>query len=369
MKVLHVYKDYAPVVGGIENHLRLLAACQVRAGLEVTVLVAHPGRRTTIREEDGVRVVRTARLGTIASTPISPALVRWLRRLSTDVLHLHAPHPPGELAAAVCRRRATVLTYHSDIVRQRVLGRLYRPLQRRMLRRVERILVTSPRYLETSRTLRPHADRCRVVPLGIDPAPFLEPDAAAVAVARARFGDRAVLFVGRLRYYKGVQHLIAAMTEVEGSLIVAGDGPMEAEWRELGRRLLPGRCHFLGAVPPLELAALYGAACVAVLPSVERSEAFGLALVEAMAAGVPVVSTELGTGTSWVNQDGVTGLVVRAADPEALAAAIRELLAAPERRRLMGEAGRRRVLAELDAERMTGRVIAIYHEALAARSV
>jgi rhamnosyl/mannosyltransferase len=369
VKVLHVYKDYAPVLGGIENHLRLLATRQARAGLEVTVLVAHPGRRTTIGDEEGVRVIRAARLGTVASTPISPSLVAWLRRLSTDVLHLHAPHPPGELAAPLCRPRSTVLTYHSDIVRQRVLGRLYRPLQRRMLKRVDRILVTSPRYLETSRTLAPHADRCRVVPLGIDPAPFLEPDAEVMAEARARYGDRAVLFVGRLRYYKGIQHLIAAMKEVEGSLIVAGDGPMESEWRELGRRLLPGRCHFLGAVSTIELAALYGAAAVAVLPSVERSEAFGVALVEAMAAGLPVVSTELGTGTSWVNQDGVTGLVVRAGDPAALATAIRDLLAAPERRRLLGQAGRRRVLAELDAERMTSRVIAIYDEALAARSV
>jgi rhamnosyl/mannosyltransferase len=142
---------------------------------------------------------------------------------------------------------------------------------------------------------------------------------------------------------------------------------MESEWRQLGHRLLPDRCHFLGEVPAPELAALYAAADVAVLPSVERSEAFGLVLLEAMAAGVPVISTELGTGTSWVNQDGVTGRVVRGGDPAALAEAMRGLLAAPEQRRAMGDAGRRHVLTEHTADRMTSRVLAIYEEALAAR--
>jgi rhamnosyl/mannosyltransferase len=373
VKVVHVYKDYPPVWGGIENHLRLLAEAQAAAGLEVTVVVTATDARTTTAFERGVRVVRAARLAAVASTPLSPSLLRSLRRLAAthpDVVHVHAPYPPGELGAALCAARATVVTYHSDIVRQRLLGRVYRPLQQRLLRGADRILVTSPRYLSTSTALAAHLERCQVVPLGIDPEPLLHADPAAAAAVRARFGGPLVLFVGRLRSYKGLDHLLAAMATLPGraALVVAGSGPLERRWRQLAAPLVAaGRCHFLGEVPDGDLPALYAAADVFVLPSVERSEAFGVVLLEAMAAAVPVVSTELGTGTSWVNLDGETGRVVPPRDPPALASAIAELLAAPERGRALGLAGRRRVLTEFTAARMTARVIASYREVLTHR--
>ena len=147
MRILHLYKDYSPVLGGIENHIRVLAEAQVARGHDVTVLAANRGWRTSLQTMNGVNVVLASRLGTIASTPISPSLFYWLARIETDIAHLHFPHPPGEVAHLLLGRAAgTVITYHADIVRQRRLLRVYQPLLRRVLARADRILVTSPTY-------------------------------------------------------------------------------------------------------------------------------------------------------------------------------------------------------------------------------
>ena len=172
MKVLHIYKAYPPVVGGIEYHLRLLAEAQARRNLDVTVLVASAVGRASVHEESGVRVIRTRPWMAVASTPVSPGLARWTRRIVPDVTHLHFPYPPGELAHwAFGRGRVTIVSYHSDIVRQRWLGRLYGPLMRRLLIKSDWVLVGSPPYLQTSPHLREMTESCSVVPYGIDPTP------------------------------------------------------------------------------------------------------------------------------------------------------------------------------------------------------
>lgn len=369
LRVLHVYKDYPPVVGGIENHLRLLAERQAARGLDVTVLVtARPGAQG-VAVENGVRVIRAARLGEALSTPFSLELAGWLRRLAPDVTHLQFPYPPGELAhLAWGRARATVVTYQSDIVRQRLTGLAYRPLLRRVLQRADRIIATSPGYLASSAVLAGLRERCAVVPLAIDSAAF-RPDPGAGRELRRRHPGPLVLFVGRLRYYKGLEHLVGAMAEVPATLLVAGDGRLRADLeRRAARSAAAGRVRFLGHVPQEELLAHYAAADVAVLPSSHRSEAFGLVLLEAMACGRPVVSTELSTGTSWVNRHGDTGLVVPPRDPRALAAALRLLLDDERLRARMGERARRRVTEEFDADLMVSRVLAVYDEALRART-
>ncbi len=371
MRVLHVYKTYPPVLGGIEGHLELLCRHQARQGLEVTVVVtgAGPTRETV---EDGVRVIRCRRLAELRSMPLSLDLVRRVRGLRPDVTHLQSPFPLGELAHWLGgRSRATVVTYQSDIVRQRFLGRLYRPLLVRGLRRADRILVTSPRYLETSAVLRRVASRCQVVPLGIEVDAWSRPDPELVARFRRRWPGPLVLFVGRHRAYKGLEDLVAVAERTPGArFLLAGDGPRRRAVEQAARRGdAAGRIHFAGDLSRAELAACYVAADLLVLPSRLRSEAFGLVLVEAMAAGLPVISTELGTGTSWVNLDGESGLVVPPADPAALAAAISRLLADPERRRRMGQAARARVVAEFSAELMVERVLEVYRQVLAEKPV
>lgn len=370
MHILHLYKDYFPVLGGIENHIRALAQTQTAHGHQVTVLVTSLDRRTHEEDDHGVRVIKAARLAAPASTPISLAMPLLLHRQRPDIIHLHFPYPWGELSAFLCGPAVPwVMTYHSDIVRQRVLGTIYAPLLKRVLGRTARIIATSPRYIETSPWLRSFAGKCTVVPLGVDTARLRDVRAEQVEAVRRRFPGPLLLFVGRLRYYKGVEHLIRAMAGIpRARLLIVGDGPMRRPWGELTTALgAADRVHFLGEVPDADLPALYHACDVFVLPASQRSEAFGTVLLEAMACGKPVVTTELGTGTSWVNRHGETGLVVPPADPDALAEAIRALLADADARRRMGEAARRRVEEEFTLERMAAGVERTYAEVLEGR--
>ena len=371
MKILHIYKDYHPVFGGIENHLRWLAEAQAARGHDVTVLVTNPaGMKTTISEENGVQAIRAARVATIASTPISLSMPVILRRQQPDIVHLQFPYPVGETSQWLMRRgRATVISYQSDVVRQATILRFYAPILKRVLQQADRILASSPNYIQSSPWLRPLADKCTVVPLGIDVSRFSTPRPQAVHAIRQRYPGPILLFVGRLRYYKGLDTLIRAMQQVEATLLVVGTGPEADHLTALRDDLgLAGKVHFLGDVGDDQLPAHYQAADIFVLPSSHRSEAFGIVLLEAMAAGTPLISTELGTGTSWVNQDGVTGLVVPPRDADALAAAINRLLGDEALRKAMGDRAQDRARTEFDLPVLVDRVLAVYEQVLAEKS-
>lgn len=377
MNILHVYKDYYPVLGGIENHVKVLAEAQARAGHNVIVLVTARGPRTTLEDLGGVRVIKAGRFATIASAPLSLSLPVILARLRPDITHLHFPYPLGEAAQALLgRSRRTVITYHSDIVRQQGLLRLYRPLLWRVLAKADRIIATSPNYVATSPFLQRFADKCVIIPLGVDVDRFQQADPAQVAAIRTK-GSRngfsrepILLFVGRLRYYKGLDDLLRAMAllrdtpdQLTTTLLIGGSGPMEAAWRALAQELgLTEQVHFLGDVPEETLPALYHAADLYVLPANSRAEAFGVALLEAMAAGLPVISTEVGTGTSYVNIHGETGLIVPPRDPERLAQAIAILLNDPALRQRLGAQAQARVRAQFSQATMIERVLDLYSE-------
>jgi rhamnosyl/mannosyltransferase len=360
MRIIHVYKDYYPVLGGIENTIKVLAEGHADAGHDVSVLVCNRGFQSVRAMRNGVSVIQPGRLTTMASMPLS--LRQWiaLAGLHPDVIHVHSPYPLGEVGVWLLKRRTPfVITYHSDVVRQQGWLRLYGPLFRRVLQRADRIMPTSPQYLETSPWLAPVRDRCAVVPLGVDAQRFIPPPAPFE-------GPPTLLFVGRLRYYKGLDTLLRAMVELpDVQLKVVGSGPMEMEWRALSASLgVEHRVTFLGEVPDARLPALYRRAHLFVLPANARSEAFGMVLLEAMASGLPCVSTEVGTGTSWVVRDGVTGRVVPPEAPGVLAAAIERLLQDPARLRAMGEAARARVELEFTLPRMMDRVMAVYRSVI-----
>jgi rhamnosyl/mannosyltransferase len=372
VNILHLYKDYPPILGGIENHVRLLAEGQAARGHTVTVLVTNPaGSRTTSTTEDGVRVIRAGRLATVASTPLSTALPWQLLRQRPDVVHLHFPYPVGEVSEWLLRSgRRRVLTYHSDVVRQAGILRFYRPLLKQVLRSVDTIIVGSP-PMRNSAYLAEHLGKVHFVPYGIPLDRFRSEPAegdrvrikAAIAAhwAPGTNEGNLLLFVGRLRYYKGLDTLIQALPSIDAGLIVVGIGPMQAEWQALAHSLnVAERIAWMGEVPDADLPTVYHQASLFVLPASHPSEAFGLVQVEAMAAGLPVVCTELGTGTSYVNQNGVTGCVVPARDPKALANAINQLLSQPDLRGRMGEAARRRAADEFDLDIMVERVLELY---------
>lgn len=371
MRVLQIYKDYAPVVGGIENHLRVLTEGLRSCGIDARVLVTNTGPQSRQETIGGVPVTKAGRLVNVSSAPIAPAMYPALRQMErvADIAHLHLPYPPAELGQLLLgRSRRTVLSYHSDIVRQKVLGAFYSPFLRIILQRADLIAVASPAYVRTSAFLPAVAEKCRVIPYGIDLERFRLTSrlSAAAAAMRAEHGGKPlILFVGRLRHYKGLDVLLRAMAGLDARLLIVGTGPMEATWREtMERAHLAGKVAFAGDLSDEELVVAYHAADVFVLPSTNRAEAFGIVQLEAMACGLPVVCTELGTGTSFVNVDGTTGFVVPPDDAEALHSAIRRLLADTSLRASMGRAATERVRSEFSRETMLARMIAFYQEAL-----
>lgn len=362
MKILHIYKDYHPILGGIENHIKTLAEAQAASGHEVTVLVTNPATLPSREQMQGVTVIRAGRLATVASTPLSVALPWHLRRQQPDITHLHFPYPLGEVSQLLAgRQRPFLISYHSDIVKQQSILRFYQPLLHRVLQKANHIIAGSPHYIQSSPYLHPIAAKCTAVPYAVDPIRF---NGTHPLIPPADIPT--ILFMGRHRYYKGVDDLLRAMPGQSARLLIGGDGPERQNWEQLVEELgLNGRVQFLGNISDDDLPRVYASADIFVLPANARSEAFGKVLLEAMASGLPCITTELGTGTSFVVQHGVTGLVVPPKQPEQLAHAITQLTTNADLRRQMGQAGRDRAENEFSTERMVGRVLAIYDEILA----
>lgn len=376
MRVTMLNKYYHPHLGGIEHHMRDLSAGLTAAGHQVRAIVANEGRDRVTDAVDGVEVTRLPRTFAYSSTPVAPAMRSELRAQATgargeapDVFHVHTPYPWGEVSWLRARTGVpTVLTYHSDIVRQRILGSAYRPLLERVLDGVDLIIAGSPNMVEHSELLAGRADKCRVVPYGIDVLLFKDTPATLerAAALREAHARKIVLFVGRLVYYKGADVLLRAMRSVDADLVVIGRGPMEGELREYAlAHGISSRVTFLEPLPDAELAAWYHAADIFCLPSVARSEAFGLVQIEAHASGTPAVSTDLTTGVPFANLDGVTGLTVPVGDAEALAGALTRLVVDDELRARLGAQARERARRDFTIPRMAADTLAVYEEAIA----
>jgi rhamnosyl/mannosyltransferase len=342
LKVLHVGKFYPPVHGGMETHLQAICV-GLRQYVDVRVLVANTGRTTTVDRVDDLTVTRSASLGTLAGTSVCPTMVSAIRRSDADVVHIHHPNPTAALAyLASGHRGPLVVTYHSDIIRQRRLAAMIAPLINGMLGRAAAIVCSSPHYIESSPVLRPYASRCHVLPYAIPVEDYERVDQVAVARIRKRYGARLVLGVGRYVGYKGFEYLVAAMRHVDGTLVLVGDGPERDHLAHLASEYgIADRVHLVVGVR--DAAPFYHAADVFVLPSIGRNESFGLVQLEAMASGTPVVNTAIDSGVPYVSRHEVTGLTVPPAEVNALASAITTLLANPDLRARYGAAGRRRV--------------------------
>jgi rhamnosyl/mannosyltransferase len=361
LRVLQVGKFYPPHRGGMESHLQALCG-QLRGSVDVEVLVSSDTRETDEEILDSVKVTRVGTLFDFAAAPVCPEAVRRIRESRADIVHIHWPHPTALLAyLASGHKGRLVITYHSDIVRQRVLAKLFWPVLRKVLERADAIIAASPNYVESSHVLRRFKDKCRVIPFGVPLAQFDCFDPEEVARIRARFGPRVVLGVGRLIYYKGFEHLVRAMKRVDGHLVIVGEGPLRGALElEAERAGVRGRVTFLGHVD--DVVPYYHAADVFALSSVARSEAFGIVQLEAMACGKPVVNTRLDSGVTFVSVDGVTGLTVPPADSESLASALNRLLEDSALAARYGRAARLRVEREFDLEAMGRRTLSLYDE-------
>jgi rhamnosyl/mannosyltransferase len=367
VRVLELGKYYYPYMGGIEHHLYVLAN-ELRRHHDLEVVVANTARRTTREVVDGVSVTRCAALGHIASTTLSPGMPLELSRREYDVLHLHLPNPMGAVSYLLSKkpkRHRLVVTYHSDVVRQRLLQKAHAPLVERVLARADTVIATSPNYVASSEVLRRFRTKCVVVPYGIDldlyrPSPEREAEAQAI---RGRFGGGPLLLgVGRLIYYKGFEHAIRALAKIpDAHLLLIGEGPLRGELEALARACnVFHRVTLLGNVHNNDIAPYYLASDLYLLPSTARSEAFGIVQIEALAAGRPVVNTSLASGVPFVSLHDRTGLTVPPGDSDALANAVKRLLEDEELRRRFGAAGRARAEAEFSKETLARRLLAVY---------
>jgi len=361
LKVLHVGKFYPPHMGGIETHLQALCE-ELKQSLRLSVVVSSDGTQASRESLHGVPVSRVPTRLVLASTPLCPSMIGEIRRSDADLIHIHLPNPMAVMAYLASGHPAPlVVTYHSDTVRQKALGALFEPFLHHALRRSAAIIATSPDYRRTSLVLARYLDRCHVIPYGIPLDQFDQCDASAVQRLRAQYGERLVISVGRLVYYKGFEYLIRAMAKVNGKLLIAGDGPLRPSLEELSRTLgLRERVVFLGEIQNQDVIPYYHAADVFALASVERSEAFGIVQIEAMASGLPVVNTKLDSGVPFVSLHQQTGLTVPPRDSEALADAINRLLDDPTLRRSYGQAARERARQEFSAATMASKTFDLY---------
>ncbi len=387
MQICHLGKYYFPVTGGIETHVRTLAKAQAAEGASVRVVcISHQdanGRDVTSRplaasqsseEQDGdIRVTRIGRKFSLARWDVCPGMRRQLRQLLDgryDIVHLHVPNPTMLLALASLRIRVPlVITHHSDIVRQKILGWGLRPFEVAVFRQAASIIATSPEYAGGSSLLSRYADRVEVLPFGVDLTPFQQPSEAARRFAdrlRGDGGEPLWLSIGRLVYYKGLETAVRALRHVPGRWIVIGTGPLESSLRDLAEQHgVSDRIVWLGPATDDQVVGALHAATALWFPSNIRSEAFGLVQVEAMASGCPVINCDIRhSGVPWVSRHDETGLTVSVNSPEQLAAAARRLYEETELRTRLSEHAQHRAAEHFGHRQMAQQSLDLYQRVL-----
>ena len=361
MRVLHIGKYYPPHRGGIETHVESLSR-ELTRSVDLRVVVANSSRRSLSEQIDGVSVRRIGMPFQVAGAPVCPGMIRAIREWPADIVHIHWPNPTAVLAYLLSGRRTRlVFSYHSDVVRQRLLGKAFHPILELTLASCAAVIVSSPAYAASSPVLCRFGELCHVIPYGIPLEPYGRCDPLAVERIRTKYGPRIVLSVGRQVYYKGFEYLVSAMQRVDGRALLVGDGPLRPKLEELTRTLgLGNRVTFLGEVD--DLVPFYHAADIFVLPSVERSEAFGIVQLEAMACGKPVVNTALESGVPFVSRDRETGLTVPPRNAGAMTDAINLLLHEDRLRTSYGKAARSRVEQKFCIQEMVQQTLAVYEK-------
>jgi glycosyltransferase involved in cell wall biosynthesis len=372
MRVLHFYKTYYPdSVGGIEQVIRQMCVGTGRLGVTNTVLSLSREKNLVPIAFEGHTVHRVPLDFELASNACSVASLGALARLAreADVVHYHFPWPFMDLAHFLARvKKPTVVTYHSDIVRQKKLLRLYQPLKQRFLRSVDAIVATSPNYMESSAVLGRYRDKTHIITYGLDQSTYPQADPARLAHWRERIGPKFFLFVGVLRYYKGLHVLLEAVAGTNYPVVIVGAGPEETALKAQALRLGLNNVIFVGAVGEEDKVALLTLCYALAFPSHLRSEAFGISLLEGAMYGKPMVSCDIGSGTTYINIDGETGLVTPPADPQALRTALRTLWDNPEMAREMGVRAAARFQEVFTAGQMAASYAALYREVVARRA-
>lgn len=370
MKVLHFYKTYYPnTYGGVEQVIFQLAEGGRRLGLETEVLSLSSEASARGRQL-GQHVCHYSKQNfELASTGFSLSAIADFKELAlqADIVHYHFPWPFMDLVHFLASTgKPSLVSFHSDIVRQKALLRLYSPLMQRFLASVDRIVAASPNYVQSSPVLQQHLNKVQVIPYGLDQSSYAKPSAALVDSWRSRVGERFFLFVGVLRYYKGLHVLLDAIANAPYTVVIAGAGPVESELRAQASRLGLRNLHLLGEVSEDDKSALFELSLAMVFPSHLRSEAFGISLLEGAMFGKPLISCEIGSGTSYINIHGETGLVVPPNDALALREAMYTLWGSADSCTRFGENARKRFEKVFTSEQMNKQYLGAYNKILLA---
>lgn len=372
LRVLEVNKAYYPHIGGIETLVKqysqeLGTVCNA----DVKTLVCRDGRGKTTREKlDGVKLTRAGSLGTYFSCPLSFSFIRLFRKMAeeADVVHIHVPFPLADAALLLSGFKGrVVVSWHSDVVKQKKLMTFYKPFMMKLLKRADCIITATKGHIDGSDYLPGFRRKCRIVPYGITPEDYLLVERSPFLTDRLNDKKNIkVFFTGRLVYYKGVDILLKAFTMTENcELFIAGTGEMEQELKDFAKRNNIGKkVHFLGFLPDNELKQAYADCDIFVLPSVAKSEAFGIVQLEAMVYGKPVINTKLPSGVPYVSVHGKTGLTVPPSDAKALAEAINTLAADEKMRESFGKAAAERVMTEFSEKNVIRKLYGILSENL-----
>ena len=382
MRILHIGKYYPPYSGGMENFLQDILKALKMEGVDVAALVHHHLPGPSSREEaEGVDVFRASSLGQVLYTPVSLSfplvLKQALLSFRPHLLHLHFPNPSAfwTLAFREARRLPWVIQWQSDVTPSAIDRRLrpayqcYRPLEQRTLKRAGKILVASEPYLRHSAPLKQWTSKCAVIPLGVDPERLPRPGGPGLRQAERSWksGCLRVLAVGRLTYYKGFDVLVRAVGLIQGVAVqIVGDGVLRPHLQEeIRKRGLENRVFLRGGLSNEALQSLLATCDVLCLPSLERAEAFGVVLLEAMRYGKALVASDIpGSGTGWVVREGACGLLATPGDEKSLAECLAKLAAEPFQCRVLGEKGRENFLKKFQIRSVACRIKKVYEDVL-----
>ncbi len=372
LKVLEVNKAYYPHIGGIETLVKQYSQeLGTICNADVKTLVCRDERGKTIRETlDGVKLTRAGSLGTYFSCPLSLSFIRLFRKMAreADVVHIHVPFPLADAALLLSGFKGrVVVSWHSDVVKQKKLMTFYKPFMMKLLKRADCIITATKGHIDGSDYLPDFRRKCKIVPYGITPEDYLSVERSPVLTNRLSDKKNVmVFFTGRLVYYKGVDILLKAFTMTENcELFIAGTGEMEQELKAFAKRHnIEKKVHFLGFLPDNELKQAYADCDIFVLPSVAKSEAFGIVQLEAMVYGKPVINTKLPSGVPYVSVHGKTGLTVPPSDAKALAKAINTLVADAKMRENFEKAAAERVMTEFNEKNVIRKLYGVLSENL-----
>ena len=329
MKILQLGKYYPPHIGGIEMVMYQITEGLNKRGIHCDVLCSNDKNKYEEIVINNYKVFKTKSYGKFASTSITPQMIFKLREIidNYDIIHIHFPDPMANLALMLSehKNKKVILHWHSDIIKQKNLLKLYLPFQNWLLKRADKIIATTPKYIEESPYLSKYKNKCIAVPIGIDKN-RLKVNMELVNELKNKYNKKIVFSLGRLAYYKGFEYLIKAARYLSDDyiILIGGEGELKEELSELIKKeKLEKKVKLIGKIKDEDLGSYYYASDLFVLPSIEKTEAFGIVQIEAMSFGKPIIATKIkGSGVDWVNEHGVSGLNVEPKNPKAIADAI-----------------------------------------------